>query len=116
MSTRTNDRPRRLGCLLGALATIVMLGTSACTTDPVEQVDESNAQISPADGVKDGGKKDPGPPDDGTSEKCGVAFSAAQQACGDKTDPDPAAHAKLVACLTAAEAAWRTCIGLPEAP
>ena len=112
MFTRTNDRPRRPGRLLGALATIVVLGVTACATDPVDQVDESNAQISPADGTK----KDPGPPDDGKGEKCGVPFAAAQQACGDKTDQDPETHAKLVACLTAAEAAWRTCLGLPDAP
>jgi hypothetical protein len=112
MFTRTNVRPRRPGRLLGALATIVVLGVTACATDPVEPVDESTAQLAPAEGAK----KDPGPPDDGTSEKCGVPFAAAQQACGDKTDPDPAAHAALVACLTAAEAAWRTCMGLPAAP
>lgn len=115
MFTRTNDHPRRPGRLLGALATIIVLGVTACATDPVDQVDESTAQIAPAVGTE----KDPGPPKDpdrGKSEACGVAFAAAQQACGDKTDPDPATHAQLVVCLTAAEAAWRTCMGLPAAP
>jgi hypothetical protein len=115
MFTRTNDRPRRPGRLLGALATIMMLGVAACATDPVDHVDESTGQISPAESTE----KDPSPPkgpDDGKSEACGVQLAAAQGACGDKTDPDPVIHAQVVACATAAEAAWRTCMGLPAAP